>query len=103
MGFLPMKEQRSSLEDGFFPDLIASAASKVALPDPLQIGPVGEPEHGDIVLARVQEVNPAYPNLETASASEVRLSNGDVILGTPRDSTSSVWLFGKASSAPHSW
>ena len=82
MGFLPMKEQRSSLEDGFFPDLIASAASKVALPDPLQIGPVGEPEHGDIVLARVQEVNPAYPNLETASASEVRLSNGDVILGT---------------------
>ena len=77
-----MEEQEASLGDAFFPDLVASAASKVALPDPLQIGPVGEPEHGDIVLARVQEVNPAYPYLETASASEIRLSEGDVILGT---------------------
>ena len=77
-----MAEQEPPLEDLFLPDLVASAASKVALPDPLRIESVGEPEHGDIVLARVREVNPAYPNLETASSSEICLSEGNIILGT---------------------
>ena len=81
-GLVPMTEQESPLEDLFLPDLVASAASKVALPDPLRIESVGEPEHGDIVLARVREVNPAYPNLETASSSEICLSEGNIILGT---------------------
>ncbi len=77
-----MKGQEASLGDALLPNLISSAASKVALPDPLRIASVSEPEHGDIVLTRVQEVNSAYPNLETASASEVHLSEGDIILGT---------------------
>ncbi len=79
---VPIQEEKSSLGDAFLPDLIASAASKVALPDPLRVAAVGEPEHGDIVMARVLEVNPAYPNLETASANEIGLSEGDIILGT---------------------
>ena len=78
------KQESSSAGFGneLFPDLIASAASKVALPDPLRIAATEVPHHGDIVLARVQQVNSAYPNLETASAREVPLREGNVMLGT---------------------
>jgi hypothetical protein len=65
----------------FFPDLVASAAYKVVLPDPLAVVPSESAEAGEVVLARVREVNPHYPTLETMQGREVILEQGNLFVG----------------------
>jgi len=62
-------------------DRIASLVGAVPLEDPLEVRVEPEARHGDVVLARVIEVNPAYPMLETNGQEEVDLEPGQTILG----------------------
>jgi len=52
-------------------ELISSCARHVRLPQPLELGETPQPRAGDVVLARVEEVNPVYPNLEIAEGRDM--------------------------------
>lgn len=63
------------------PDLLASSCLRVPLAEPTVAYPVAEPRRGDVILARVQEVNPSYPWLETPWGEERVLRGGEAIVG----------------------
>jgi len=62
-------------------ELISSCARHVRLPQPLELGETPQPRAGDVVLARVEEVNPVYPNLEIAEGRDVLLKPGMTLIG----------------------
>lgn len=64
-----------------FPDLIASAAGMASLPMPISAFACEKARHGDVVLARVHQVNSSYDMLETLDGQEVTLSGGELIIG----------------------
>jgi hypothetical protein len=63
------------------PDYAASSVSRVELGRSCAAAPSQAPQEGEVVLARVKDVNPAYPTLETVGAREVVLAPGDVLVG----------------------
>lgn len=63
------------------PELFSSAVGRVPLPTPLEVGETAVPRAGDVVLARVEEVNPVYPSLELADGEDVVLRPGRLLLG----------------------
>ncbi len=63
------------------PDYISSCASRLNLVPPLQTAEIANPRAGDLVLARVEEVNPVYPALELPDGSDVILEPGMTIVG----------------------
>lgn len=62
-------------------DWIASSTATVSLPTPLNALPLGRASEGDVVLVKVQEVNQAYPVLETPSGQEIILQGGELLVG----------------------
>ncbi len=66
---------------GLVPDLVSSVAARLELERPLRTAEVPNPKPGDVVVARVEEVNPVYPTLELGDGSEVHLRPGMVIVG----------------------
>lgn len=67
---------------GIIPDLISSVARRVDLTFPLDVRETSQPQPGDLVLAYIEEVNPAYPNLELVDGTEFPLSPGNLIVGS---------------------
>ncbi|MBI4445393.1 MAG: hypothetical protein HY645_05730 [Acidobacteria bacterium] len=64
-----------------YPDLIASVASYVSLPEPFSCRPIENAAEGDLVMVRVRDINRAYPTLETPEGEEVALRGGELIVG----------------------
>lgn len=63
------------------PDHISSATGGLELPLPLKTAEILNPSPGDLVLGRVEEVNPVYPALELLDGSEVILEPGMTVVG----------------------
>ncbi len=69
------------LPGGLAPDYISSCAANLSLRSPLRTAEIADPKAGDVVLARVEEVNPAYPALELPDGQDVVLEPGMTIVG----------------------
>ncbi|UCF37738.1 MAG: hypothetical protein JSU96_02405 [Acidobacteriota bacterium] len=67
---------------GVTPDYVSSAARRLNLEFPVDARETVQPASGDVVLAVVEEVNPAYPYLEIADGTTVSLSAGHLIIGS---------------------
>lgn len=66
---------------GQVPDQVSSVAARLELEDPIRTAEVPNPKAGDVVLARVEEVNPTYPYLELGDGSDVHLEPGMTLVG----------------------
>jgi hypothetical protein len=61
--------------------IFSSSTSRSAIDASARFEPVRDARAGDVVLVEVLTVNPAYPNLERADGSFVRIEVGDRIVG----------------------
>lgn len=66
---------------GMVTNLVSSAASISDLNEGFQLSGALPPVSGDLVVASVREVNPAYPGLELADGSEMVLEKGNILIG----------------------
>lgn len=63
------------------PDYVSSCAARLHLRPPLQTAEIANPRAGDVVLARVEEVNPVYPALELPDGTDIVLEPGMTLVG----------------------
>jgi hypothetical protein len=77
----PNAYSQSDLLPTLVPDYVSSVASRLTFSAPLRTKEFANPKPGDVVLARVEEVNPGYPGLELPDGSEVTLQAGMTIVG----------------------
>ncbi|HXK58570.1 MAG TPA: hypothetical protein PLP42_01630 [Acidobacteriota bacterium] len=80
---LKLTDQGGGVEVEYRPDLFASSVVGIDFPTKLRVlaNVNGECDEGDVVLVRVQEVNTAYPTLETRDVEEVVLQKGQLLVG----------------------
>jgi len=71
----------SSSVGGIVPDQVSSCAGTLDLAFPLTTAEIPNPGPGDVVLARVEEVNPAYPAMELPDGTDIILEPGMTIVG----------------------
>ena len=91
----------NSLPDGgVTPDFISSSAKRLDLSWPVEVQETVQSCSGDVVLACVDEVNPAYPNLELTNGTERPLNRGNLIIGAFGHPQGSPWLLWTSSDQP---
>ncbi len=66
---------------GLVTNLVSSSASIPGLHEGFHLSGGFVPASGDLVVASVKEVNPAYPALELADGSDMVLEKGNVLIG----------------------